>query len=166
VESNLTRETKDRVKESIFNSINDMCLDASVLDLFAGSGSLGIEALSRGAKHVDFVDESLQAMDALRYNVDTLELQKVVDIYHIDYNDFLENHYQKYDIILLDPPYKLNVIDDIIKHIERKRMLNPNGVIICLYGKETTLNEQNGSIIETKTKTIGITKVSFMKWGI
>ena len=106
VESDGTRETKDRVKESIFNSINDLCFDATVLDLFAGSGSLGIEAISRGAKHVDFVDESIKSMDALRYNVETLELQKVVDIYHTDYNAFLENHYQKYDIILLDPQYK------------------------------------------------------------
>lgn len=166
VMSDKTRETKDRVKESIFNSINNDCFDAVVLDLFAGSGSLGIEALSRGASEVTFVDHSNEAMVALRTNIDNLKIESYCEIEQTNFQSFLSNSYQPFDIILLDPPYKLLVIDDIIKDIARKKLLSDDGVIVCLYSKDTTLKEENNGIIETKKKTIGITNVSFMKWGI
>lgn len=166
VNSDETRETKDRVKESIFNSVNNDCIEANVLDLFAGSGSLGIEALSRGAKSASFIDMSMNAIDALRENIDALHIQSDCSIYHQKYDAFLTNAYQKYDIILLDPPYKMEIIDDIIKQIARKRILSNDGVIICLYSKVNVLLEENNGIIEYKKKTIGITNVSFMKWGV
>lgn len=166
VDSDKTRETKDRVKESIFNSINNDCYDAVVLDLFAGSGSLGIEALSRGASSVTFTDMSTDAMNALRQNISNLKIQSDCTINHTDYNAFLTKTYQKFDIILLDPPYVMEVIDDIIKQIARKRLLNENGVIICLYSKSNAIQKENNGIIEYKKKTIGVTNVSFMKWGI
>jgi 16S rRNA (guanine(966)-N(2))-methyltransferase RsmD len=166
VNSDKTRETKDRVKESIFNSINSDCFDAKVLDLFAGSGSLGIEALSRGAKECTFVDHANEAMKALRENIDNLNIQSSSLIHQTSYQAFLENAYEPYDIILLDPPYKLEIIDDIIKDIARKQLLSPSGVILCLYGKGSKLKEENNGVIEYKKKTIGITNVSFMKWGI
>ncbi len=166
VESDLTRETKDRVKESFFNSINNACYDATILDLFAGSGSLGIEALSRGAKEATFVDLSKEAMKALRSNVGNLNIQSSSTIYHEDYHTFLNHTYQKFDIILLDPPYKMEILDDIVKTIARKKLLNEDGVVICLYSKTNKLLEENNGIIEYKKKTIGITNVSFMKWGV
>ena len=166
VSSDKTRETKDRVKESMFNSINTHLPEANVLDLFAGSGSLGIEALSRGSKFCDFCDKEKQAINALRENVLNLHIEEHSGIHYMDYLSFLEKTYHEYDVILLDPPYKLDVIDDIIKTIARKKLLSPDGIIVSLYSKNNTLKEENNGIIEYKKKTMGITNVSYMKWGI
>ena len=166
VNSEDTRETKDRVKESIFNSLSSAFYDAHVLDLFAGSGSLGIEAISRGSKDCTFVDYSKMAMDTVRSNIQKLGIEKQSTIYFGEYSSYLEKTYQPFDIILLDPPYKLAVIDDIITTVARKKLLSDDGVIVCLYSKNDTLKKENNGIIEYKKKTIGITNISFMKWGI
>lgn len=165
VSSDSTRETKDRVKESFFNSISTQLYDAHVLDLFAGSGSLGIEAISRGSSSCDFVDKERIAIDTVRKNILNLKIEDQSNIHFIDYISFLEKTYQAYDVIFLDPPYKLDCLDDIIKTIARKKLLKEDGVIICLYGKNNTILSENNGIIEYKKKTIGITSVSYMKWG-
>ena len=165
VEHQNTRETKDRVKESIFNSLSPHLFDAVVLDLFSGSGSLGIEALSRGSKSCVFVDQMVTAIDVIKENIKTLGCEQRSEIFYGDYLDYLSKTYHAFDVILLDPPYKLDVIDDIIKTIARKRLLSENGVIVCLYDKNNALKEENNGIIEYKKKTMGITNVSFMKWG-
>ncbi|AIO19288.1 Ribosomal RNA small subunit methyltransferase D [Candidatus Izimaplasma bacterium HR1] len=166
VDSDKTRETKDRVKESIFNSISNKLQEATVLDLFAGSGSLGIEAISRGSEFCDFVDQEREAITSLRKNILNLRIEENSGINFMDYSSFLEKTYHEYDVVLLDPPYKLDVIDEIIKTIARKKLLASNGVIVCLYSKNNELKSENNGIIEYKKKTIGITNVSYMKWGI
>ena len=166
VESDKTRETKDRVKESVFNSLVPYLVDANVLDLFAGSGALGIEALSRGSKHATFVDLSLDAYNVIKHNIDNLELKKQSLIFNRNYNTHLYKTEEKYDVILLDPPYDLVVLDDCIKMIQESRLLTKNGIIVCLYSKNSSLKEDSNGIIEYKQKKIGVTKVSFMKWGI
>lgn len=166
VNSDTTRETKDRVKESMFNSITTYLPDATVLDLFAGSGSLGIEAISRGSTFCDFCDKETVAITALRKNILNLHIEENSGIHYMDYDSFLQKTYHEYDVILLDPPYKLDVIDDIIKTIARKKLLSNDGVIVCLYSKNNTLKAENNGIIEYKKKTMGITNVSYMKWGI
>ena len=165
VSSDKTRETKDRVKETIFNSITNNLYDAITLDLFAGSGSLGIEALSRGAKECVFVDKMVDAIDVVRKNVGKLHVANICEIFHGDYNDFLMKTYHNFDVILLDPPYHMEVIDDIIKTIARKKLLKDDGVIIVLYSKNNSIKSENNGIIEYKKKTMGITNISFMKWG-
>lgn len=166
VDSDSTRETKDRVKESIFNSITSYLPDATVLDLFAGSGSLGIEAISRGSEFCDFCDKEKVAINSLRKNILNLKIEDNSGIHFTEYSSFLEKTYHEYDVILLDPPYKLDIIDDIVKTIARKKLLSKDGVIVCLYGKNSNLKEENNGIIEYKKKRIGITNVSYMKWGI
>jgi len=166
VNSEKTRETKDRVKESIFNSISPVLNDADVLDLFAGSGSLGIEALSRGSKECTFVDRMPEAIRVIRSNIKNLHIENRAEIYFGNYEDFLAKTYHPFDIILLDPPYTMDVIDDIIKEIAHKKLLNEDGIIVCLYSKNNSLKTENNGIIEYKKKTSGITNISYMKWGV
>jgi 16S rRNA (guanine(966)-N(2))-methyltransferase RsmD len=161
-----TRETKDRVKESIFNTIQNQIHGAQVLDLFAGSGSLGIEAISRGAKNCIFVDNQKQAMETLRTNIGRLQIEHQTEIVYLDYQSFLETTYQPFQLILLDPPYHKHVLNDVLGIIADKKLLDRDGVIVCLYHKNDSINVDNNGIIEYKKKTIGITNVSFMKWGI
>ena len=164
VECDTTRSTKDRVKESIFNSIQNHLYESTILDLFAGSGALGIEAISRGAKSCVFNESNTKAIKIVEENINMLEIENA-KVERLDYVDFLLSTNDTFDIILLDPPYHMNIIDEIIQLISKRNLLNKDGIIVSLYAKNISLQEQNSGIIEYKKKTIGITNVSYMKWG-
>ena len=130
-----TRPTMDRVKESMFASIQNYIKDSTVLDLFAGSGSLGIEALSMGAKECTFVDHNKIIYDILSKNTKGVENCKLLkDDYSNALLKFRNN--KKFDIIILDPPYALNLINDCINKIYEYDLLNDGGIIVCEYETE------------------------------
>lgn len=166
VDSNFTRSTKDRVKEQIFNSIGPYFNELNVLDLFSGSGSLGIEAISRGVDKCVFVDSERLAIKVITENILTLNIQDQSVIIQSLYQDYLKSTNEKFDLIFLDPPYSLEELDLIISIISKRKLLNKDGKIVCLYSKKNSIKEKNNDIIEYKQKTSGITKISFMKWGI
>ncbi len=151
-----TRPTMDRVKESLFAMIAGYIPDSDVLDLFAGSGSLGIEALSMGAKTCYFVDKNYIACDTIRKNTENM---KGSIIQKQDYATFLENINQSFDVIILDPPYKDNLIQKAISKIEEYNLLKPGGIIICEY--ETEVFTSNYEIY--KEKTYGSKKIRIYK---
>jgi len=165
VDDKKTRETRDRIKESIFNSVQSELYESKVLDLFSGSGSLGIEALSRGASHCTFVDVGMAQVKTVKQNVVALDIVKRSSIVKRDYRSFLQLNQDVFDVIILDPPYDLHVIEDIVQIIQEKKILSENGIIICLYFKNVTLDLENFDIISYKSKNMGITNVSFLKWG-
>ncbi|MFV0274969.1 MAG: 16S rRNA (guanine(966)-N(2))-methyltransferase RsmD [Bacilli bacterium] len=128
-----TRPIMDRVKESIFAMINSYTNEAKVLDLFAGSGSLGIEALSNGASSCIFVDMNSVCINHIKNNTKNMPC---VTIEKNNYKNVL-NKYQdeKFDLIFLDPPYILKIFDDIINFLIEKEMLNEDCIIVCHYDK-------------------------------
>ena len=128
-----TRPTMDRVKESLFGIIQNDIQECMFLDLFAGSGSVGIEALSNGAKECYFIDNSKEALKILNKNLDGITSGHIVSS---DYKSFLKTTNQKFDIIFLDPPYKANLINKCINIIVERDLLNDNGLIICEYETE------------------------------
>ena len=130
---NGTRPTMDRVKESIFGIIQNDIKNSVFLDLFAGSGSVGIEALSNGAKECYFVDNSKEALKILNKNLEGVSGGYIINN---DYKNFLKTTNNKFDIIFLDPPYKANLINKCINIIIEKELLNDNGLIICEYETE------------------------------
>lgn len=166
VDSIKTRATRDRVKESIFNSLSQDMIEASVLDLFAGSGSLGIEALSRGASTVQFVDSNPKPIKVIRANIQMLDLEQNATITQGDAMSFLETTKDTFDVIILDPPYDMHILEMCIQKIQERKVLNTHGVIACLFEKNYTLKLDNFDIISYKHKKIGITNVSYLKWGI
>lgn len=105
------RPTLDRVKESVFSSLYPYLKDANVLDLFSGSGSLGIEALSRGAKHCDFVDMSKASIDATRKNLELTKLNEKATVYLSDFKAHIAKTKEKYTLVMLDPPYSKGLED-------------------------------------------------------
>jgi len=165
VNSKTTREIKDRVKEAIFNSIGPYFHDEVVLDLFAGSGALGIEAISRGANKAVFIDNFYIAIKTIKHNLETLGIKEGI-VFNSGYLDYLYKTDEKYDLIFLDPPYMMEEINQVISIISDRKILCEDGIIVCLYEKKNSIKEDNNGIIEYKQKTIGVTKVSFMKWGI
>jgi len=137
-----TRPTMDRVKESLFGSIQNYIKDSVVLDLFAGSGSLGCEAISNGAKICYFVDKNRQLIEIIKKN--TSKMNEEIYLINSDYNEALLSFKDniKFDIIFLDPPYKFNLINDCLEKIKKYNLLNENGIVVCEYENEIiTFNE-------------------------
>lgn len=124
-----TRPTMDRVKESLFGMIQNKVNESICLDLFAGSGALGIEALSNGASFCYFVDKNKIAINTLKNNLNNINNYEIIcDDYKCALNKL---KMKKFDIIFLDPPYKLNLINDCVDFIFKNDMLNMDGIIVC-----------------------------------
>jgi len=131
IESNLTRPTLDRVKESLFNILQNNILDAVVLDLFAGSGAISIEFLSRGAKKTYICDKSKDAILVIKQNLDKTKLANSAVIINKDYSKCLDEiSNEKFDIIFLDPPYEADLSIDAIRKIKKLNLLKEHGIII------------------------------------
>ncbi len=124
------RPTTDKVKEAIFNIVQFDIEGRSILDLFAGTGQLGIEALSRGAASVTFVDGSTQSQSLLKKNLETTNLSDRAEIVLADALDFLRRG-RKYDLIFIDPPYETNLLERTLLTIIQFDILKVNGIMIC-----------------------------------
>lgn len=129
-----TRPTMDRVKESLFAILAPKLNNSVCLDLFAGSGALGLEALSNGAKTVTFVDNSKEAVQIIKDNAQNV--QEDVEIILSDYKKYIKNCSKKFDIIFLDPPYDRFLISKTIKYILENNLLAEKGLIVCEYEHE------------------------------
>lgn len=153
-----TRPTLDRVKESLFNVIQFQIEGKTVLDLFAGSGQLGIEAVSRGAAAADFIEADKKAFLILKENLDGLENCRAINS---DYKVFLKNlqKAQKYDIIFIDPPFGEDLYNDAV--FLSLNVINKNGVIICESGKEHKF--ENFVDLIYAEKIYGNIKLTFIK---
>ena len=126
----LTRPTADRVKEALFSIINFDIPDANVLDLFGGTGQLGIEALSRGAKSATFVDQREDACRLIKENLRRTRLEGDGKVLRADYLDYLKRCRDKFDIILLDPPYAEVFLENALKCITEIDILQTGGIIV------------------------------------
>lgn len=128
-----TRPTMDRVKESLFAMIQNNIPESTVLDLFSGSGNLGIEALSNGAKEAYLVDKNHKAIETIKKNIKNIGVENTT-VLEMDYHSALKeckNKEIKFDCIFLDPPYKTDFIEQSIEKIIEYDLLKSNGIIIC-----------------------------------
>tara|TARA_B100000780_G_scaffold258827_1_gene209394 strand:+ start:424 stop:987 length:564 start_codon:yes stop_codon:yes gene_type:complete len=164
----LTRPLKDLTKESIFNIIthsnkfNVSLKGANILDLFSGTGSFGLECLSRASKHVTFVENYKNILPILKKNITELNYKKNSEIIEININDSLnfKIFQNKFDIIFLDPPYKERKLFKILENILQSNLLKDKGVIIIhRHKKEIDEFPKEFKIIEEKS--YGISKVIF-----
>ncbi len=135
------RPTTDRVKEGMFSSIQFDISGSTVLDLFAGSGQLGIEALSRGAKQAVFVDHSPQAIRVIRENLEKTGLQERAQVYQKESEHFFALCPDSFfDFIFLDPPYRKDILQKILPDLIQK--MKKNGKIICEHEKDLEMPEK------------------------
>lgn len=125
-----TRPTTDRVKEALFSIIQFEVPFARVLDLFGGTGQLGIEALSRGAKCAVFVDQRQDACDLIRENLRRTKLSEDAKVVRSDYLEYLRRCRERFDIILLDPPYAEVFLENALKCITEIDILKSGGIIV------------------------------------
>lgn len=125
-----TRPTLDRVREAIFSMIQGYIPEARVLDLFAGSGAMGLEALSRGADCADFVDISSSACETVKKNIEKTRLDNA-RIHNADYRTFLAGCTGAYDVIFLDPPYRSGYYGEALRTISQHSLLSEGGIIVA-----------------------------------
>lgn len=138
------RPTTDKVKEAIFSIIQFDLPGASVLDLFAGSGQLGIEALSRGAKHCVFVDKSRESIAVIKENVESCKLNQSARVLNYDAVEYLKMSPGGFDIALLDPPYEQGLIEKSLTLLESK--MADGGLVICEHETGLDLPEEFGRL--------------------
>ncbi|MBF0714326.1 16S rRNA (guanine(966)-N(2))-methyltransferase RsmD [Gemella sp. GH3] len=166
LEGMATRPTTDKVKESLFNMI--YCQDTNVLDLFAGSGGLGIEALSRGALNVTFIDGSYDAIKIINSNLDKCKISK--EDYSVYRNDYLRaikilaKKGSKFDMVLLDPPYNKKIVDNALENLIDYNLLEDNATIVCETGSNETINFIDNRLEIEKEKKYGNIKITIYNY--
>lgn len=134
-----TRPTMDRVKESVIAIIQNKIKNSVCLDLFAGSGSVGLELISNGSKECYLVDNNKKVIDTISYNIDKLHIEEKCYLFLCDYVDALKKFKKentKFDIIFLDPPYKSEYLKTSLNLIREYELLNDHGIIICEFEDE------------------------------
>jgi 16S rRNA (guanine966-N2)-methyltransferase len=162
-----TRPTLDRIKESIFNIIQNYTYGAVAVDVFAGTGSLGLEAVSRGAKECHLVDKGAETFAFLKQNVENLKFGDKCHCYNMDSYKALELFTQKnmiFNIIFIDPPYLKDMIPPAIELITKGKLLAPNGIIASKIDSSEKIYEGNEVIVLTDYRKYGNTTVCFYKY--
>jgi len=160
-----TRPTGDRVKESMFNIIQGYVRDSKVLDLFAGSGNLGLEALSRGAKHAVFVDKDRTSIQVIKKNIDTLGFASRSTAICADYKKALGHlkiNNETFDLVFLDPPYKLGILPLVIATICNEGLLDDQGIIVAEHDSKDLLEDNVGCYRVKDCRKYGNTSISFI----
>lgn len=161
-----TRPTTDKVKEAIFNMIGPYFDGGLVLDLFAGSGGLGIEALSRGVDKVIFVDRDQKAIHTVQENLRICQLEDQAEVYRNDAERALKALIKRdlvFDYIFLDPPYKKQQLEKLLQVISKHQLLNQKGIIVCEHGSEVELAADIESFRQFKQEKYGIITVTMYK---
>ena len=162
-----TRPTMDRVKESLFAIIQWFLDDSIVLDLFAGSGNLGIEAISNGASKCYFVDNNKECIKVINDNINTFKINNQSVVLNKDYLKALNDFNVKFDIIFIDPPYKYNIKKELLDIILNNNLLNNNGIIVFEYSNDEEINNNNFKLLKNKKygdKFISVYKFNKNNW--
>lgn len=156
------RPTSDRVKESLFNILYGKCAGATVLDLFCGSGNLGIECLSRGAKYVHFNDVSRASVAVLKKNLESLKGEVGIGVTVSDYLTCLNAVSSPFDLIFIDPPYASDFGVRALEAIAARRLLNKDGVAV--YERDRAFAGSVGGLEMFDERKYGKTYLSFFKY--
>lgn len=161
-----TRPTTDKVKESIFNMIGPYFDGGVALDLFAGSGGLAIEAVSRGMEKAYCVDKNYQAIKIIRDNVESTQAQDKFSIMKMSANQAIRQFSEdgrQFDLIFLDPPYARQMIEEQLQAMDEEHLLHSQAIVVCETAKEIVLSEKIGSLIQFRRQNYGITAVTLYR---
>ena len=164
MEGRNTRPTMDKVKEGIFNSLHEV--SGIGLDLFAGSGALGIEALSRGMEKVIFVDQNFKAIKIIKANLQHLNIDEQAEVYKNNADRALKALSKReiqFDVIFLDPPYDKGLIDEALDGIIKFNLLKENGIIVCEFNHKEEIDTKSFHVI--KRYHYGLTDTLLLEKG-
>jgi 16S rRNA (guanine966-N2)-methyltransferase len=155
-----TRPITDRVKETLFGILGERVPDARVLDLYAGSGAIGIEALSRGAEHVDFVERDRAALSVLRANLERTRLAAGATVHEADVGPFLTRTEDRWDLVVLDPPYEVRAIVAPLRSLMPRLAPDASVVIKHFWRTETPMV---AGLVVRRQRRFGETMLTFLE---
>ena len=158
---NVARPTLDRMKETLFNILGAKLIDACVLDLFAGSGQLAIECLSRGARRAILCDNSREALTAIKANF--AKIGETPEIEFCDFRECLARIVEKLDVIFVDPPYKSNFYNIVLTEVDKRELLSNDGWVVCEHSATDELPQSVGALTLFDCRKMGTVKFSFYK---
>lgn len=153
LEGEQVRPTTDRVKESLFNILQYSIEGRRFLDLFAGSGQIGLEALSRGAAQAVFVDSSRESVRVVEQNVESTGFSDCARVVQADFASFLRGNREKFDVAFLDPPYRTGLLAQALPLVAGQ--MNPGGVVVCEHPQDEALPQQAGEFSKGKSYRYG-----------
>jgi len=148
------RPTTDRVKEAIFSALAHYLHDSIVLDLFAGSGSLGIESISRGAAKVTFVDKSRECINFIKQNLQSIDAKEISVVIQSEARTYINSCDKTFDLIFMDPPYHKGLASELTPHVYN--LLNPGGILVVEHSTKELI-----PLAAWKTKQYGETAISY-----
>ena len=158
------RPTLDRMKETLFNIVNAKLDGACVLDLFAGSGQIAIECLSRGAVRAILCDNSREAVVAIKANFE--KIGATPELMFCDFRDCLKRLPCQMDVVFVDPPYKAGFYNEVLQSIDELNVMNPNGWIVCEHASEDDLPDSIGKFTCFDRRKMGTVTFSFYKRSV
>lgn len=157
------RPTTDKVKEAIFNLLMNDTWDSVVVDLFAGTGNLGLEALSRGARRCYFCDNSRDSLRLIKTNIEKCKAQEKSIVLAGDYLKALSRIREKVQVFLLDPPYKDGLYERCLEEIDALDLLDEDGIIIAEHGIRDDVPEAVGNLVKVRERKYGKIAVSIYR---
>ena len=160
------RPTSAKVREALFAILSDRIQDATVLDLYAGTGALGLEALSRGAAHVVFLDHDPTSLRVLRDNILRCASQEKSRVIRQDVNRFLRalptgDDAERFDLIFVDPPYHTGEVESVLELLGRTPILSPSGILVMEHFSKQQLPARSGNLAQYRRTRYGDTTLSF-----
>ena len=155
------RPTLDRMKETLFNIVNAKLQQACVLDLFAGSGQLAIECLSRGAERAILCDNSHDAVAAVRANFEKIGVKP--ELMFCDWRDCIKRLPCQMDLVFVDPPYKSGFYNEVLQELDRLNVVKTNGWVVCEHAADDELPENVGKLTRFDCRKMGSVKFSFYR---
>lgn len=161
IDGNDVRPTGERVKEAVFSALHFDIEGRRVLDLFAGCGQLGIEALSRGAESATFTDSSQHCIDIIRNNLSAAHLENRAAVIKKDFKFFLQTTAEKFDIAFVDPPYHAGLYKDAISGLPS--VMSKHGIIVCEHPFDVEVPNTAGDFAVSKVYRYGKVLVSFYR---
>ena len=168
LEGENTRPTSERAKEAVFSMIQFDIEGREVLDLFAGSGQMGLEAVSRGAASATFIDKSKDAAKIINQNIEKTKLSEFCRLFNSDVNDFIRvtRGKKQYDVVFIDPPYALRAVVPTLKALLDGNMLKPTSIIVC-ESEEADIFENDATLAEKfeiiKNAKYGMAHITIVK---
>jgi 16S rRNA (guanine966-N2)-methyltransferase len=160
------RPTPDRVREALFNILGDRIVEARVLDLFAGSGAIGLEALSRGARAAMFVEAHAPACRLIEKNLRTCGLQEQGTVWRADVLEalpVLKGRGERFDLIFLDPPYQTSLVEDALRPLGDGVLLVPGGLVVAEHFFKRELQERYRQLRRVRVARFGEVALSFYR---
>lgn len=163
-EDHKIRPMRDMVRSALFNILGDLVENSRFLDLFAGTGSVGIEALSRGARHCVFVDNAPEAIKLIHKNLEALGLKKKASVLKLDVFEAIERLARegaRFDLIFVGPPYGKHLADKALTRLSKHAILNKAGIIVTEIFKKEVLHHEYGDLRRLKEREYGDNRLLF-----